>query len=250
MIQNAFTQKAVEDMLRKHMGITVLREKKVPRLCIENAKIRNTSGLNCIPSTAIKKGMLTARSLIKGITKTALQTQLFIKGNSIPFTFEREIPRMDMVRVGGMGAKIPDVRFRPEFQDWKARLVVLYSDAFKVQTVVDLLNRAGEVGVGEWRPEKSGTFGTYEVVRHIGDKEELDEVIALCEPPLVPLVIPDWAMDAEIDEKLLRKIAGGTHDGDDEDDKPGNVLKSGVVAEEDMDKEAEEAEAEDEEAAS
>ena len=54
-----------------------------------------------------------------------------------------------------------------------------------MQTVVDLLGRAGRVGVGEWRPEKDGTFGTYNVVRHITDPKEIAEVRKQCAPALV-----------------------------------------------------------------
>jgi len=206
LIQNAFCQKTIEQILRKHMGLTVQKEKKVPRQCIEDATIRNMKGEVCIPVAAFKKGMLTASTLIKGLKKTQLRIQLFIEGKSIPISYETMTPRMDMVRVGP--AKTPDVRFRPMFDGWKARLIINYSDVLPVQTVVDLLNRAGRVGVCEWRPEKDGTFGTYKVTRNITSAKEIAEVKDLCATPLTPLVIPPWAMDAELDAKILAKIAG------------------------------------------
>jgi hypothetical protein len=109
------------------------------------------------------------------------------------------------VRTSGM-ARTPDVRFRPEFTTWSARFVVQYSELMSNETVIDLVDRAGSVGVGEWRPEKNGSFGTFEVKRHFGGKE-IDEVRTLCSPILEPLVIPAWAMDAELTPDLIARLA-------------------------------------------
>lgn len=208
LIQNAFSQKAVEEMLRKHMGIRVEREKKKPRECIENATIRNQRGQVCIPPTAIKKAMLSASTGDKALKKTVLRTSLFIEGQSIPLKFEKMEPRMDMVRTSGI-TRAPDVRFRPMFVNWKVRLTIRFNDQFAVQTIVDLLNRAGAIGLGEWRPEKDGTFGTFRVSRHIDDPVEIKEVRDECDIGLVPITIPEWAMDADIDPQLLEKLARG-----------------------------------------
>lgn len=203
-VQNRFSQKAIEQMLRKHMGLSTTRETKKPREVIESAKILNVKGRICVPPGAFKKAMITASTSIRGFKKTQLRTQLFVVGNSIPITYEEEIPRMDMVRTAGMG-RTPDVRFRPSFLGWKARIALQFSDTIAVQSVVDLMNRAGRVGVGEWRPEKDGTFGTFTVSRVISNPKEIDEVYAECEVPLVPLKIPEWALDANIDPEMIRQ---------------------------------------------
>lgn len=217
LIQNNFSQKAMEQMLKKHMGLSVQRETKKPREVLEAATIRNTSGAVCLPPTAFKKGMLTASTSIKTLKKTQLRTALFVEGSSIPIKYKEMIPRMDMVRTSGM-SRTPDVRFRPEFRDWSARLVIQFSDALSIASVVDLLNRAGSVGVGEWRPEKDGTFGTYKVVRNIEDLEEVTEVREACAVPLVGLTIPEWALDSEIDPKLMSKIANGKSSSSDDEE--------------------------------
>jgi len=215
LIQNKFAQKSIEEMLRKHMGLSVQREKKVPAECIERATIRNDAGIVCIPPTAFKKAMLTASGSVKGLKKGQLRTQLFIEGKSIPITFSRMVPQMDMVRTSGM-SRTPDVRFRPRFEDWVARMTIQFPEFIPVQTVVDLLSRAGSVGVGEWRPEKDGTFGTFEVTRSITDKKEIAEVEAGCKSPIPALTIPDWALNAELTPEILSKIGAGddSEDGD------------------------------------
>jgi hypothetical protein len=204
LIQNNFSQKTVEQMLRKHMGINVQKEPKRPRQVLEDAKIKNLDGRICIPPAAFKQAMITAAGTIKGLKKGQLMTDLYVVGSSIPITYKSEEPRMDMVRLAGM-TRQPDVRFRPAFIGWQARLIISFGELLSVQSVVDLLNRAGKVGVGEWRPQKKGTFGTFRVSRHISDRAEVEQVYEECAVKLIPLVIPDWAMDLDIDPEVLRR---------------------------------------------
>jgi hypothetical protein len=205
LIQNKFSQKSVEQMLKKHMGISVQRESKKPREVLEDATVYNVDGVVAMPPTGFKLAMISAATQLKGLKKTQLRTALFIEGNSIVIKYREMVPRMDITRTSGIG-RTPDVRFRPSFQDWTARLIIQFSDVLTVQTVVDLLNRAGQVGVGEWRPEKNGTFGTFRVTRHIDDPAELGEVRQENSSALIALRIPDWAMDMDVDPTVLQKI--------------------------------------------
>jgi hypothetical protein len=217
MIQNNFSQKAIEQMLRKHMGLAVTREAKKPRECIEAATIRNMKDEVCVPPTALKKAMLTASTATKTLKKTQLRTSLYVVGQSLPLKFSDMVPRMDMVRTSGM-SRTPDVRFRPSFNNWSVRVLIQYSDQLMPQTVVDLVQRAGAVGLGEWRPEKDGVYGTFKVSRMLTDRKELAEVRQACETSLVPLVIPEWAMDVEISPDLMAKIARQNQDEEAEEE--------------------------------
>ena len=205
LIQNNFSQKSIEQMLKKHMGISVQKESKKPSQVIEQATIRNVANAICVPPTALKSAMLTASTQLKTLKKTQIRTSLFIEGGSIPITYSEMIPRMDIVRTSGM-TRTPDVRFRPGFIGWSARMIIQFADTLSVQTVVDLLNRAGTVGIGEWRPEKNGTHGTFRVSRHIDKASEIEEVREECAPPLQRPTIPSWALDADIDPTILSKI--------------------------------------------
>lgn len=74
--------------------------------------------------------------------------------------------REDLVRVGGKGKGTgnPDIRWRAEFWPWKATLTVTYLNLkFSAEQIVNIINASGMVGIGEWRPEKDGTFGTFRV---------------------------------------------------------------------------------------
>lgn len=70
--------------------------------------------------------------------------------------------REDMVRVG-MGTA--DIRYRAEFPEWSTTFVVKYNaGVISLAQLCNLFNLGGfAVGIGEWRPEKGGTYGRYHV---------------------------------------------------------------------------------------
>lgn len=71
--------------------------------------------------------------------------------------------REDMVRIG-MGSA--DLRYRGEFKDWYMDFTIEYnaSGAMSLEQIINCINAGGfAVGIGEWRPEKDGSFGTFHV---------------------------------------------------------------------------------------
>ena len=71
--------------------------------------------------------------------------------------------REDMVRVG-MGTA--DIRFRGEFKDWYMDFELQYnaSGSMSLEQIINCINAGGfACGIGEWRPEKDGSFGMYHV---------------------------------------------------------------------------------------
>lgn len=70
--------------------------------------------------------------------------------------------REDMVKIG-MGTA--DLRFRAEFKSWSTTINLKFNaNAISEEQLVNLFNIGGfSNGIGEWRPSKGGTFGTYHV---------------------------------------------------------------------------------------
>lgn len=70
--------------------------------------------------------------------------------------------REDMVRIG-MGTA--DIRYRGEFKEWTAELAIRYNpNVMSAEQIINLINMGGFAnGVGEWRPSKDGSFGTFHV---------------------------------------------------------------------------------------
>jgi hypothetical protein len=58
-----------------------------------------------------------------------------------------------------------DLRYRPEFRSWKATVSFeVDAELLQDKDVLALVGRAGfGVGLCEWRPEKGGEFGRYEI---------------------------------------------------------------------------------------
>lgn len=83
------------------------------------------------------------------------------------FAVIKGIPEMreDMVQVGGI-SKVADIRYRPEFKQWKTTLTIRYNkQAISAEQIINLLNYGGfSNGVGEWRPSRDGSFGTFHCV--------------------------------------------------------------------------------------
>lgn len=71
--------------------------------------------------------------------------------------------REDMVRIG-MGSA--DLRYRGEFKNWYMDMTLEYnaSGDMTLEQILNVINAGGYTcGIGEWRPEKDGSFGKYHI---------------------------------------------------------------------------------------
>ena len=115
------------------------------------------------PATAVKAAAVAA-GYRAGVTKdkVSMNAAFHIDSEFIEIKGEPHI-REDMVRVG-MGAA--DIRYRGEFDEWSSTFEVRYNaGAISLEQIVNLINLGGfACGIGEWRPEKGGQHGQFEVV--------------------------------------------------------------------------------------
>jgi len=72
--------------------------------------------------------------------------------------------REDMVKVGGI-SKVADIRYRAAVKNWSANIPVKYNaGVLTLGQLVNLFNLGGfGCGVGEWRTERDGVFGSFHV---------------------------------------------------------------------------------------
>ena len=72
---------------------------------------------------------------------------------------------MNMVRNSDMG-RTPDVRTRPIFPQWACVVSISYvRQLIQQKAIANLFGAAGViVGIGDWRPQKAGSFGTFRIV--------------------------------------------------------------------------------------
>ena len=123
---------------------------RTPYEKIEDVLKKSRFGL---PTCAFKKCAIDAgyqQGALK--TKTTAWGAFFIVGE---FAVIDGFPTMreDMVKIS---KGTPDIRYRAEFKQWKTQ---------RPDQIIALLTLGGSsVGIGEWRPEHHGPFGTYRCV--------------------------------------------------------------------------------------
>jgi len=168
LIVHRFSEKARRTMLDAMQGRKSPKEAKNPEAEYEQAFYRFADDSYGFPVIAFKAATVGGARFYSGVTMTSLKQSLFFRGQlgvdgQMLAKIEGE-PRMreDVVRVGRGGA---DLRYRPEFQKWSTVLEVVYvQSALTRSSVLSLIDAGGMgVGVGEWRPEKDGDFGTYRI---------------------------------------------------------------------------------------
>lgn len=169
LLMHRFSEKAKRKMLDDMQGRKSPKEPKNPEAEYDAAFYRLDDGTPGFPVLAFKDATVGgARFYGKQVTMTALKQYLFFRGEvgSDGRGLTRIVgePRMreDVVRVGRGGT---DLRYRPEFRAWTTVLEVTYvTSALTRDSVLSLIDAGGMgVGVGEWRPEKNGDFGTYRI---------------------------------------------------------------------------------------
>ena len=114
------------------------------------------------PSTAVKAAAVAA-AYRAGITKNmvSMNGAFHILGEFVEIHGE-PVMREDMVKVG-MG--VADIRYRGEFPEWWSSFTVRYNSAvLSLEQLINMINMGGfACGIGEWRAEKGGVYGSFHV---------------------------------------------------------------------------------------
>lgn len=179
LIVNRFSEKAKRLMLDSFQGRKTPRQPKDPQAEYEAAFYLTEKDEYGFPVTAFKKATVGgARFYGSQVTMTGLRASVFMRGilgsDGMPLTVIEGKPwmREDVVR---NNRNSTDLRYRPQFDEWSTTIEVTYVKSMLVRSsVLSLIDAGGlGVGVGEWRPEKGGDFGTYAI-----DPERAVEVLS------------------------------------------------------------------------
>lgn len=170
------------------------REVRDPEAEYRESFYFDNEGYLAFPALAIKQALVAAARNIEGITMAELKGSVFVIGDSDGmvrvlvkekpvklakttlygddervgdiFGVDEKTPqiqmREDMVRVG-MGSA--DLRYRGQVKDWSITLLVRFNaNKLSAEQVLNLVQYAGfSSGIGEWRPERNGESGTFEI---------------------------------------------------------------------------------------
>ena len=189
LIVHAWSEKAKREMLDKQLKKAKgAKEAKDPKADFEASLYRLGEGYG-FPSVGFKAAAVTAGTSVAGLTKIAARQAFHIIGEDIDIdgVFEGTKARHNLVRIEGgepqmredmvrVGMGTADIRYRGEFVDWWAKLLVRYNaNVLSESQILNLLNVAGfAVGVGEWRPERDGQYGCF----HVATEAEMRQVAA------------------------------------------------------------------------
>jgi hypothetical protein len=116
------------------------------------------------PASWFKKGMMVAALDIPNTKKAQLGRLIYVVGDRIDIY---GLPQILLASVRSSDLRgTPDIRSRAILPRWACRFPIAFpSDVFSAQGLANLLASAGvTAGAGDWRVEKGGTYGRYELV--------------------------------------------------------------------------------------
>lgn len=171
LLVNAWSEKARKQMLDTQQGVKRVKVIRNPEQDYKDSLYRFNDDSYGFPTLGFKSATVTgsARMFGKTVRMTEMRIALsFItdgigtRGEMLTKIQGEPEMREDMVRTSVGTA---DLRYRAEFRDWSAQLRIAYvPHMIDLSSIVALVDAGGSNGVGEWRPEKDGVNGTYEVI--------------------------------------------------------------------------------------
>lgn len=169
LIVHRFGEKAIKMISDKQTKKSKERPPRDPEGEMNECLYKFSDGVRTgFPAVGFKAAMVRAGKMLE-YTMKDLQQIVFVEpddGDLVEIIGDYAL-RTDMVRVG-MGAA--DIRYRPEYKSWRAKLKIKYnSGQISAEQIAQLIDAAGfGCGIGEWRPEKSktGNFGTWQLLKN------------------------------------------------------------------------------------
>lgn len=185
LITHRFGERARKQIEDKQQGAA--RTAKPPReplaefvdsLYLLNPMLNCTEPMGCyehldehvfgFPSAGVKKALVHAGGRFADEQMTILRGVINIMGDLLQIRSESPRMRSDTVRIDG--GKTSSIAYRPEFWPWEMDVPVVFNATLLTEAkVLNLFQIAGfSIGIGDWRPEKNGTFGQFSIKSAVG----------------------------------------------------------------------------------
>jgi hypothetical protein len=176
LIVHKFSEKAkkqIEDkQQKKAKGAKEARDPKSEYLAAcyvmpDSPKAGEKKAKYGVPASGLKNCAVSACKFVDGMPMTYARGAFHViedAGGLVEIAFDEMRMREDTVRLCGPGGAL-DMRYRPEFLGWSLVMTIRYNAAaISPEQIVNLFNIAGfSVGLCEWRPERDGAYGMFEV---------------------------------------------------------------------------------------
>ena len=171
-VQNKFSQKARREIMdtQEKGAQAKSKKKRVPKDfkdIFEKAQHKMENGSYGIPAPAFRSAMIDACRLV-GYKMVFAKLSVFIEADG--FDVDDGTPLVKLIAGKPEWNEMPvrlrsggtiDIRVRPMWRKWKAKVRVKFDeDQFSAQDVANLMMRAGaQVGIGEGRPNSKESHG-------------------------------------------------------------------------------------------
>lgn len=171
LICHAFSERNIEMIESKQQKrATGAKPARQPEREAEASLYYTIDGKPGFPAIGFRQAMISACRYVDGLPMTIARGAFFVLGDAsgmVPL----DVPAVDAWQMRKdrvvIGRGTTSIAYRPEFLEWGARLRIRFNpNAISAEQIVNLVEIAGfAVGVGDWRPEKSGQFGMFTVDR-------------------------------------------------------------------------------------
>jgi hypothetical protein len=131
---------------------------------------RNENGQCYIPAAQFKGSFIEAGKLVKAKVGNATKSMKnIVAGMFLVGPEQITLPDYDMVdkrSAVNQAIKARVISVRPKWSSWKVTFILtVKNDTLTQETIRSIVQYAGEyIGIGSYRPTKSGEFGCFEVV--------------------------------------------------------------------------------------
>lgn len=162
LITNRFSPEAAELIEASQTGKA--KKKKDPRqpdVEYERALHKIDDETYGFPSSGIKKALVRAGGRFADEKMTELRGVLRVEGELIPIEGPAPTMRRDPVNLG----RTWSLAYRPMFEEWHMTIPIrFYPNHISPEQVLNIVQLTGEMlGIGSWRPENDGPYGTFRV---------------------------------------------------------------------------------------
>ena len=209
LITHSWSEKARLDMLRKQVKAVKAagRQARDPEEDFRNSLYEIRKDVYAFPTTATKLALMSAAHMDKGISKTAILSNVWLDCAmykvtpalagavcDMPLTRiygAKPEMREDMVRVGSGLNKTSTLAYRAQFFPWAAKVSGRFNPTqVPPEALAFLFDEAGRAcGLCDWRNEKRGVFGAF----HMADEQEELEWAAFAKGE-GPIPVPEVLM--------------------------------------------------------
>lgn len=182
LLVHAFPEKARKQMIDKQMKTAKGgRDARDPYAEFAACRYLLPDGRDGFPAIAFKGAAVTACTSLADVTKVAARQAFrvagvpmnasgaidgaFVRTALVPLVAKEPVMREDVARLSGP-SRSAEMRYRPEFDVWGVELdVTLNPQVISISQLATMFQAAGHgVGVGDYRPERDGDCGTFDVV--------------------------------------------------------------------------------------